>query len=438
MKRIYKIIAGAAAGALIIGLSCFTIILDAENKTLKNQIAVSYQKSFDELVSNMDSLKVKLLKLEAAGGQNQYSALLMDVWRQAADTESCISSLPVCYQSAGTLTQFMNRTGDYCRYLSGKLANGQPLTSDDLKQISSLADTCGEISNCLNESWKNGYIAEADFNGGAFFTDDAKAGSLDFSNQQFPRLIYDGPFSESVENRQPSGLGGTAVSRDEAQKAACAFTGAAGISYVGDLNGKIACYGFAGEESGNPFSIYVSKQGGKVLWYMSQRATGISALPTKDRYAQLADIAKNFLKSKGYGDTAASYAQFYGGMAVINLAPLQDSVVLYPDLLKVWIDISADTVAGLDANNYLMAHRERTLGAPALTEADVKSKLNANMSVTGVRLALIPLDSGEEKLCYEFSGTLNANQYLVYINANTGTEEDILMIRDTNEGKLIM
>jgi germination protein YpeB len=210
------------------------------------------------------------------------------------------------------------------------------------------------------------------------------------------------------------------------------------LTYGGDLNGTIASYGFSGEQNGSPFSIYITKQGGKVLWYMSHRNTGISAVPTEARYEQLRTIAQQFLSAKGYGDTAPSYAQFYGGMAIINLAPVENGTVLYPDLIKVWVDISANDVAGIDANNYLMSHKQRQIGTPAISQADAQAKLNPNVQVSNTRLALIPLDTNEEKLCWEFTGKVAENSYIIYINAATGVEEDILMIQDTNEGKLVM
>ena len=54
------------------------------------------------------------------------------------------------------------------------------------------------------------------------------------------------------------------------------------------------------------------------------------------------------------------------------------------------------------------------------------------------RLALIPLASGTEKLCWELKGTINGNDYLIYVNVETGVEEDILMIQHTNDGTLVM
>lgn len=439
MKRIYRIVAAAAAGALLVGLTVYTIVLDNQKNNLKNQLSGFYQRSFEEIVSDMDSLKTKLSKLGAASGSGQYSTLLMDVWRQTGDTESSIASLPVSYQGTSSLTQFMNRTGDFCKYLSDKISGGKTLSGDDVNQINMLADTCANISANINEIWQKGYDINSVYSGGYFISQDKKGESLDFSNQQFPRLIYDGPFSESTENKQPQGLGSAVVTQVEAMKAAADFLGIdqSTLVYSGDLNGNIACYGFTGNQNGTPLTIYVTKQGGKVLWYMSQRATGISAIPSDERYAKLSEIARQYLKTKGYGDTAASYAQFYGGLAVINLAPVADGAVLYPDLIKVWVDISASDAAGMDANNYLMSHKQRQLVSPTMTKEEAQAKVNSNLQITDTRLALIPMDTGEEKLCYEFTGSINGGNYIVYIDAITGIEDDILMIQDTNDGKLV-
>jgi spore germination protein len=438
MRRIYKRIAAVAAALAIVGLSAYVIVLSDQNTHLKNQVSGFYQGSFEALVTDMESLKTKLDKLQAANSEGQYSVLLMDVWRQAGDTESSIAALPVSYQSTSSLTQFMNRTGDFCRYLSTKLAKGEQLSTDDLKQAQSLADVCGEVSKKINELWQKGYSGDIGIGNIAFMSETGS--QLDFSNQEFPRLIYDGPYSESTENKQPQGLGGNVVSQADAQGLAAQFLGldTGALTFTGDRNGKIACYGFSGEQNGHPFTIYITKQGGQVLWYMSQRDGGISAVPTDERYEQLRGIAQQYLLQKGYGETAPSYAQFYSGMAIINLAPVEGDTVLYPDLIKVWVDISANDVAGMDANNYLMSHKARSIPAPAISKEDAQLKLNSNIMVTNTRLALIPMDTNEEKLCWEFTGTVNGNDYIVYINAETGMEEDILMIQNTNEGKLVM
>jgi germination protein YpeB len=125
-------------------------------------------------------------------------------------------------------------------------------------------------------------------------------------------------------------------------------------------------------------------------------------------------------------------------MAIINLAPVEQGVVLYPDLIKVWIDISTGEAVGLDANNYLMSHKPRDLKEPTLDAAAAREKATPSLVVSDTRLALIPLETGEEKLCWEFTGKIEDRDYIIYINAETGQEEDILIIQHTNDGELVM
>ncbi len=49
-----------------------------------------------------------------------------------------------------------------------------------------------------------------------------------------------------------------------------------------------------------------------------------------------------------------------------------------------------------------------------------------------------PRPTKKEIFCYEFKGKMNNNDFIVYINAETGEEEDILMIVNTPNGVLTM
>ena len=51
-------------------------------------------------------------------------------------------------------------------------------------------------------------------------------------------------------------------------------------------------------------------------------------------------------------------------------------------------------------------------------------------------MAIIPTEWKTELVCYEFKGKVEEREFLVYINADTGKEEDILVILDTPGGTL--
>ena len=62
--------------------------------------------------------------------------------------------------------------------------------------------------------------------------------------------------------------------------------------------------------------------------------------------------------------------------------------------------------------------------------------INKNVEITSERLALIPTEWSSEVLTYEFKGKVDDTDFLVYINAETGREENILVIIDTPNGIL--
>ena len=48
------------------------------------------------------------------------------------------------------------------------------------------------------------------------------------------------------------------------------------------------------------------------------------------------------------------------------------------------------------------------------------------------------MGASDEKLTYEFRGKLGEETYLIYINAETGREENVLKLIETENGTLTM
>ena len=60
------------------------------------------------------------------------------------------------------------------------------------------------------------------------------------------------------------------------------------------------------------------------------------------------------------------------------------------------------------------------------------------MEITSEGLAMIPTEYKTEILCWEFKGKVEDREFLIYINVETGKEEDVLVILDTPNGILTM
>lgn len=125
-----------------------------------------------------------------------------------------------------------------------------------------------------------------------------------------------------------------------------------------------------------------------------------------------------------------------GGAVTINYAYEQDNVTIYPDLIKVKIALDNGEVLGMETTGYLNNHTERNIEKPSISMQEAKSSLNKKLEITSEGLAIIPTEWKTEIFCYEFKGKVDGTDFLVYVNAKTGKEENILVIIDTPDGIL--
>ena len=73
-----------------------------------------------------------------------------------------------------------------------------------------------------------------------------------------------------------------------------------------------------------------------------------------------------------------------------------------------------------------------------ITKEEAKKNLNNDLQIESEGMAVIPTEWKTEILCYEFKGKVDDREFLVYINAENGREEDILIITNTPNGTLTM
>lgn len=393
-------------------------------------------------ISQLQSMEVKMNKLLVSGTPETGVELLSDLSRQAWEVQDNLTLLPLSHEAVEPTLKFAGQVGDYTDSLTLQLAKGTPLSDTDISQINSLLTNCVLLSGQLQAAQQEMIARSLSYTADSSpFYQDAKAdarpmeqlGDKD-SGIDYPSLIYDGAFSDARHLGSPQGLSQEQVNSQQAIEIAKDFVGSNRVLSAKEgaaTQGTIPTWGVEVSIQDNTLTVEVTKQGGKVLWMMPEHATFAASL-TVD---QCMEKASAFLKDKGFGDMASSYYQVYDGLAVINYAAMQNDVLLYPDLVKVQVRMDTGEIVGLEANNYWMNHRERELPAATLTQDQAKEMVSSNLTIDSARLCLIPFKN-TEKLCYEFSGTLSDSRYLVYIDAQTGEEREILKVIQSETGPL--
>lgn len=427
-EKTVTIIALAVLSLAVIGLGIYSCVLTANAGDMETQMHAEHTAMYEELTTRSDDVQTLLTKLSVCGDDALTRDLLTEAYRETAQLSGLLETLSLDGDHKYDLTNFVNTSMDYLHALSLKTTQGSAFSEADHAQIQEINQRFSKFHAILSSADMDGDLATDIF---------ADEQNQEFLNEEFPRLIYDGPFSESIMNKAPVGLSGYHVTEQQALSAAMDFAGCA-LSPIAHADSEILpFYNFSGEHQGETITVSVTKQGGAILSYFRESQTdGLSMIPSLRVQRQVEKVAAAFLKEKDYGEFSPSYAIYYNGCAVINMVPLDGNTLLYPDIIKIWVNLSNKTVCGLDARNYLMCHQVRTYPEILLSAEDAQAKLSPVLTVNASNLALIPKDDGTEALCHEFACTYNEQDILVYINAETGAYEDILIIIHDSNGTL--
>lgn len=430
------VVLAVISGVLTVGYIGSTVAMTNYATQLEN----NYQRSVYELMTDVNSIETNLAKAVVSTGLTTRQKLFNNIYTQCTQASEDLSRLPINHESVNQTTSFINQMGGFSYYAENKLKNGEDLSTEDNKSVQDLHEMCVYIQKILNDfiSQNNGrYSILA--NTKNVYDNQNSFNSL-FSNMQaegveYPTLIYDGPFSESQVKKEVKGLTQSEITQQEAQaklEEILKDKKYSNLTFVGEATGIFSTYNFTFiDEQNREFYVQMAKQGGFVLTISSY------LISEKDNLelTECEQKAEEFAQKLGL-DVKAVWSTKITGVAYINLTPIIDGVIIYPDMIKVKVSCDSGEVLGWEAQSYAYNHVERSLSA-TISEASARSKVSSTLTIETQKLALIPVEYGEETLCYEYMCSLNNSTYYVYINAKTGEEQQILKVISTTNGNLL-
>lgn len=410
----------------------------------------AYNLAFFELVDYVDSVEVYLAKALVSSSPEHGAETLTYVWREANLAQSYLSRLPINSSELENTAKFLNQVSDYCFTLSRKNINGESLSQDDLNNLTQLHDYSVNLKNTLNQlsvELTSGRISwgELTKKGSPVFAQEVSNISKDsFSNMEenfheYAGLIYDGAFSEHLTNPERKGLVGEEINEEQAKQKVVEFWGKDNIKDIKSngltQNANIECYDFSVKKNnGIECWISISKIGGHVVLANSNKEVKAEVITQE----QANDIGINFLNTRDISNMKPTYYLKQNGIVTINYAYFQDDVTVYSDLVKLKIALDNGEILGMETTGYLNSHYVRKFASPKVSQDEARNKINKNLEITSEGLAMIPTEYQTELLCWEFKGYVDDRQFLVYINVETGKEEDVLVILETPDGTLTM
>lgn len=436
---------GWLAAVISLGVTCLALATVVTFGWL-NMNAMEYgmvstqTQSLYELNAVVDNLDTNLSKARVSTSVGDRVRVLSDIAIESEMAESIIERLPMDITMTEEMASFINKMGDSAQSMLYTVAEGGELTSSQVASLKYMYDTNLKIKRALNElvSTSDGTDIIAMMRGkGSIISD--RFTDLQNNVIEDPKGIQDGPFSDSVEDTNPSYFEGMEeITAPEAEKLAKEYFGSeykvTNAQCTGEASGKgVSFYNVTLSTEDGEMLVQLSKKGGKVVMFDSFKDCSDHNFSVKNCIT----IAKEFLHKLGYGKLKAVWVSENETTCNINFAPVQDGVILYPDLIKVKVCEERGLVTGVEAISYVLNHSGRQLAEATLSKDEATSVIDGNLEVKGVRLALIPFE-GREVLCYEISGNMGDNEYFVYVDARTGNEVEVLTVVGTKQGRAIM
>lgn len=455
MKNMKKIQINMAY--IIIAIVVFIVVIGGliyvvvnNNKEAKIASQNTYNMAFYEVVDYVQNVETYLAKSLISSTPEHGAETLTNVWREANLAQAYLSQLPIESQELANTEKFLNQVSDYSYSLSRKNIYNESLSDEDLKNLKDLHNYSVELENTLNQlsdDINSGRIKwdELTNKGTIAFAQQVSTSSMDgFSNleenfHQYSGLIYDGAFSEHLTNGEKKGLTGADIDEETAKQKAIDFIGKDNVQNVENLgfseNATIPEYNFSVKtNSEESISISISKKGGHIVYMNSNREVNAESISQEEANSK----GKEFLNNHGIMDMKETYYLKQDGIVTINYAYVQNDVVVYSDLIKVKVALDNGEVLGIETTGYLNNHTKRDTSKIKISKESAKKTLNKDLQISSEGMAIIPTEFETEILCYEFKGKVDDKEFLVYINAENGREEDILIITNTPNGTLTM
>lgn len=420
---------------LLAALTVFGLWQFRRARELEYAQNLMYRQNFTEFTGYVDDVQTQLMKSRLVSDPGRLTDLSGELSRCAAAAKASLCTLPIGEISVAKTAEFLSQVGDYAHSISMRVLQGGEITDEELETIAgldryaqSLQSGLDDLLTKINDGSLN-FSEKAAKASGSGIT--AFAGSLEDLEDEihdYPSLVYDGPFSQHVMNKAPVFLEGKAELDTETAQAVARSCLGGEAELSGEGEGKIASYYF---EGGNG-RLELSKAGGCLLWLLKDRPVGEPTLSLE----QAKQYASDFLRRNGYNDMTESYYDIKDDCVVLNYAWTQNGYTVYPDLVKVKVALDNGEVVGFEGRGYVMNHCSRAIPEPEITPEEAVKMVSRGAPISSISYAVIPLESGNEAFCYQLRGTVDDKNFLIYINTQTGAEEDVLILLETDTGVL--
>ncbi|MEH7402462.1 germination protein YpeB [Gottfriedia acidiceleris] len=431
----------AAIGVLAIGLIGTSYWGYTEHKA-KNEINIqaenNYQRAFHELSYELDLLHDKIGDTLAMKSKSSLSPALVEVWGLTSQARSNVGQLPLRLLPVNKTEEFLTNIGDFSYRTAVRDLDKEPLTQNEYATLQKLYDNSAEIQGEIRK------VQHMVFENKLRWMDV----ELAYAKDQNPKnnVIIDGfktvernVMTYSDANADPSltnykvnraslsNVKGEKITTEQAKDIAKKFLELNSTAQIKvDLTGeKLAdrYYSLEIREPKTNSEIYmdITEKGGYPVWVIDRR--NIKAQKIDLNQASINGL--KFLVRNKFSNMELTESSQYDTIGVFTYVTKQDGVRIYPESVTMKIALDDGSIVGFSSRNYLAAYTKRTISKPKISVEEARNSVSSNLKIMEERKAIILNKLNQEVLCYEFVGTRGNDTYQIFVNADTGVEEQI-------------
>ena len=428
--------------ALVTVLGIWGVVSSFNLAVAKRQIKASDERALTQLGTYLDDINLNLQKSMYCKSSKMLSDVSTELWRSSSSAKESLSEITDSNTEVSDIYKFLSQVGEYTLSINKKIAANEKLSkteTENLKKLLRYSEKLSENVNNLIRQQEDGLLDFEQVKTNLQSSDNKRmylGNELNDANQSlndYPTLIYDGPFSDHINNKESVLIKNMKnVSEEKARKIAADFMGIkeSGIKLLSKTENNMSTFNFHNAD----YSVSVTQKGGIVSSFMTSQYASEIKMTTK----QAIKKATQFLKEKGYEKIKESYYSTADGICTINFSYYDKGITYYTDLIKVSVALDDGKITAFDATGYIMNHKTRSVPDGVKYDMEEAKKFVKNdLKIKSYKKAFIPTEWETEEYVYEYHCVApDKKEVLVFIDPVTGYEKDILILLYSDGGVL--
>jgi len=414
----------------------------------KNQSINNCRRSMFNISDGLQNADANIGKLLVSKSKSFSTKTLIETEGVAQSSVADLSYLPIERNISISCAKYFNQLGDYCKALSKSIEDKGTLSDEQKDSLKELRKVGQKLKKSIDLTIHNDDAFVWGVNDGEY-TFELKLDDIDENTFDYPQLVYDGPFSDSITertfDRQKLPISKVKNILQEKFK----DYSVSDIEFIAEVDNRASVYYFVLKLNGEDYSVTTATDGtvaelnknGKQNSDEELEHATMSSTNEESNQNNLethcCEVAENMAKSLGYEVETMWVSEPIDGRVYVNMISRQNNINIYPDMVKMAVDAKTCQVVGLDAFGYIANHRSRQLPQKYITSQEASLKIANELKVETSNLCIVP-DGNSEVFCYEIKVNNDTEKFLIYIDAITGEEVDILKIIEDKMGYTVM